>query len=151
MDKVQIAVDIFNQGMNCAQSTFLPFAEQGGLDRGEALLVASCFGGGMRCWEVCGAVTGALMAIGLACGYTSMENPAGKTRANALAVLFEKEFREKNHSILCRELLGYNIADPDELKQIQSEGLFDAVCPVLVGDAVVIAEQIITEANSSRR
>lgn len=147
MNKVQVAVDCFNQGMNCAQSAFLPFAEQGGLDREEALLVASCFGGGMRCGEVCGAVTGALMAIGLNCGYTSMKNPADKARANALAVLFEKKFREKNHSILCRNLLGYNIADPEGLKHIQADGLFDTVCPLLVGDAVVIAEQMIAEAE----
>ena len=84
MDREKIALENFNQGLNCAQSVFCVFAQEGGLSREKALLVASCFGGGMRCGEVCGAVTGALMAIGLNFGFISVQNPADKARSLSL-------------------------------------------------------------------
>ena len=51
---------------NCAQSVLLPFAEDLGLSEEKAFQIASHFGGGMKMGSVCGAVTGALMALGLA-------------------------------------------------------------------------------------
>ena len=51
---------------NCAQSVLLPFAEDLGLSEEKAYDIAAHFGGGMKMGSVCGAVTGALMALGLA-------------------------------------------------------------------------------------
>ena len=50
---------------NCAQSVFIPFAEEKGLDTQTAFAIADNFGAGMRIASVCGAITGALMALGL--------------------------------------------------------------------------------------
>ena len=134
------AVQTFNSGMNCAQAAFSALAEDSGLDRNQALRIASCFGGGMRCGEVCGAVTGALMAIGLFEGYDLPNDPDAKARSNELALEFERRFRDRNGSILCRELLGYNLSVPEELEELKSRGLFSAVCPKMVSDAVQIAD-----------
>jgi len=139
------AVQMFNSGMNCAQSAFALLAEDSGLDRNQAFRIASCFGGGMRCGEVCGAVTGALMAIGLYCGYDTPDDPDAKARSNALALEFERRFIEKNGSILCRELLGYNLSVPEDLEILKSKGLFTSVCPKMVSDAVILAETMIEE------
>ena len=145
MDREKIALDNFNQGLNCAQSVFCVFAQEGGLSREKALLVASCFGGGMRCGEVCGAVTGALMAIGLNFGFASVQNPADKARSNALAVSFEEQFIAKKQSILCRELLGYDLSDSEEFMQITEQGLFGSICPQLISEAVRIVEKMVAD------
>ena len=129
--------------MNCAQAVFSALTENSGLDRNSALRIASCFGGGMRCGEVCGAVTGALMAIGLYKGYDSPDDPEAKVRSNALALEFERRFTAKNGSILCRELLGYNLSVPEELEILKSKGLFTTVCPKMVADAVVLADSML--------
>ena len=69
MELIIEAQALFAQHYNCAQSTFIPFARQMGLDDESALRVAAAFGGGMgRNGQNCGAVSGALLAIGLAKG-----------------------------------------------------------------------------------
>lgn len=61
---------------NCAQSVLIPFAEKVGLTHDKAYAVAQAFGGGMRCGSVCGALTGAYMALGVL-GLATDENVAG--------------------------------------------------------------------------
>jgi len=141
------AVRMFNSGMNCAQSVFAALTEDSGLGQREALRIASCFGGGMRCGEVCGAVTGALMAIGLYRGYDSPDDPDVKARSNALALEFERRFAEMNGSILCRDLLGYDLSVPEDLEVLKSKGLFSSVCPKMVSDAVVLADSMLKDAK----
>lgn len=101
------AEELFCQGYNCAQAVFLTFAEELGMEKETALKLSSSFGGGMGgLREVCGAVSGMFMAVGLAEGYTGKKVPEEKKahyeRLQKLAGAFEKE----NGSIICRELLG---------------------------------------------
>jgi len=145
MAREQTAVDTFSEGFNCAQSVFSVFTGESGISRETALLISSYFGGGMRCGEVCGAVTGALMALGLHKGFDSVVNPADKAAANTMGLAFEAKFRAKNGSIICRELLGYDLSVPEDLKKINELGLFKSVCPLMVSDAVVIAEEMLAE------
>ncbi len=77
---------------NCAQSVLCALGEYTGLDEETAKRVAKCFGQGMRCGEVCGAITGSLMAIGLAC-------PGAD--ANAIT----RTFKEKYEFVRCSDLL----------------------------------------------
>lgn len=75
------AVENFQAGYNCAQSVFLAFAEDLGLEADFALRLASSFGGGMgRLREVCGGVSGILMAAGLLYGYTAPDDDEAKGR-----------------------------------------------------------------------
>lgn len=143
-EKIQFADLRFSEGLNCAQSSFLALAEKR-IDETTALRVASCFGGGMRCGEVCGAVTGSLMAIGLLRGYHSSADKDGKVRANRLALLFENRFRDEHGSILCKELLKYDLSKPEDLKRIQEQNLFHTVCPLMVREAVRIADEVLCE------
>ena len=64
------AAELFMSGYNCAQAAFCAFADELGLDNDFAKQISSSFGGGMgRMREVCGAVSGALMALGCFKGY----------------------------------------------------------------------------------
>ena len=79
-DHSKLAGELFAQGYNCAQSVLLAFEDITGLDRETAARVASSFGGGIGgSGEVCGALTGALMALGLVVGNTDPADKAAKS------------------------------------------------------------------------
>jgi C_GCAxxG_C_C family probable redox protein len=146
MNKKQAALTLFTQDkFNCAQSVFGAFADVVGIDRDTALKTAACFGGGMRCGEVCGAATGALMALGAALGSSTPCDAAGKQRGNAKAVEFISRFQEANGSLLCKDLLGYNPGIPEDVQKINELGLHDTVCPKAIESAVEIVEDIISQ------
>ena len=85
--------ELFMQGIDCSQVVAGRFADE--LEMEESLLrkMSACFGGGMQCGETCGAVTGALMVLGL----------AGKGADEATALM--RRFREKNQVLDCANLL----------------------------------------------
>ena len=67
--RVEIALELFNEGYNCAQAVFAAFADKYGIDKDTAMKLSSSFGGGMgRMREVCGAVSGMFMVAGLETG-----------------------------------------------------------------------------------
>ncbi len=137
----QIAEERFKQGFNCAQSVLAAFAQSLGLEEAAALNLGSPFGGGMaRRGEVCGAVTGALMALGLA---SRAGAPADKERAYALAQTFLDRFEERRGALRCRDLLGYDIGLPDERQAARDKGLFENVCPALVREAAEIVTSML--------
>lgn len=101
------AVENFTGGFNCAQSVFAVFAEMAGIDRNTALKISQGFGGGMgRQREVCGAVSGMILALS---SFEGTENPSDKETKDRLYQTVQElcqKFRQKNGSIVCRELLG---------------------------------------------
>ena len=106
------AEELFTEEYNCAQSVFCAYAEECGLELGTAAKIASTFGGGMgRMREVCGAVTGALMVMGLLRGYDDPKEQDSKAALYEQVQEFGRRFREANGSIICRELLAAAEAD----------------------------------------
>lgn len=98
---------LFKGGMNCAQAVVCTFSEELGLDRRTAARISQPFGGGMsRMREVCGSVSGMLMAAGLAVGSDDASDSTAKNGCYAAAQELAGQFRERNGSIVCRELLG---------------------------------------------
>lgn len=80
---------------NCAQSVLMAFLEDTNLTKEQAYNLAVNFGAGMKCASVCGAITGALMAMGL----------LGINEAQKVNSLFKK-FKENHHNCInCAELL----------------------------------------------
>lgn len=72
MDHVKVAKQYFAQKYHCSQAVLVAFAEKLGLTEEQALKLGGCFGGGMCKGEVCGACTGALMALGLKYGQSDV-------------------------------------------------------------------------------
>ena len=107
--------------------------------------MACAFGAGMgRQQHTCGAVTGALMVLGLHFGKGKMDDNAKKIHTYEKAVEFMKAFAEKNGSINCLELLdGLHMSDPEESKEIDARELYRVRCTCYVKDAVQITEQLI--------
>ena len=123
---------------------FSSFGEEFGLDRERALKVAGAFGGGMgRMGETCGAVTGAFMVIGLKYGMTKAKDEEARDKTYELVREFVTKFQSRHGSIVCRELLGYDLNNPQEGELAKKKGLFDTLCPQLVQDATEILEEIL--------
>jgi C_GCAxxG_C_C family probable redox protein len=133
------AVERFKRGFNCAQAVLSASAPCLGLAEETALKLAAPFGGGMgRTGGACGAVSGALMALGLRFGSTSPDDKAAKERTYGIARRFIEEFRARNQGVLCRELLGCDIATPEGVAAARERQLFTTLCPKLVRSAAEI-------------
>jgi C_GCAxxG_C_C family probable redox protein len=144
VSKVELAVATFGEGFNCSQAVLSALAPDLGLDRETALRVAGAFGAGIaRMGQTCGAVSGALMVLGLKHGQTQAEDKPAKEEMYALAREFMVRFEVRNGSILCQELLAYDISTPEGMQLIKDKGLFTSLCPRLVSNAVEIVEQLL--------
>lgn len=107
--KGDLAECLFKKGYNCSQAVLCAFCDETGLSRETSQMLSSSFGGGMgRMREVCGAVSGMFMVIGLLCGYTDESDSKEKAQHYALIQELASKFKEQNGSIICRELLGLN-------------------------------------------
>lgn len=138
------AVTTFNQGFACSQAVLSAFAEDFGLDRETALRVSGAFGAGMaRQGLTCGAVTGALMAIGLKHGKTQAEDNEARERTYALVHEFVRRFEALRNSTQCNQLLGHDMHSEAGRKAASEAGLFTSLCPALVGDAAKLVEELL--------
>ena len=145
MNKTDKALELFSNNFNCSQAVLTAFADDFGLDEKLALKIGTSFGGGARNGEICGAVSGALMVLGLKYGHFDAADSEQKSKAYAIAVEYTKRFREANGSIVCRDLLGYDLSKPDEMACIKEKGLFADVCPKAIKSAVEILESILAD------
>lgn len=144
MQKQECAARCFSGGFNCAQAVFTTFSGDLGLEQQSALKVACGFGGGMgHTGGPCGAVSGAVMAIGLKHGKCNPEDNDAKAKTYELVAEFSKRFKEKHGSLLCTELIGHDLTSPNGVKAAREAGVFQTVCPRLISDAISIAEEIL--------
>jgi C_GCAxxG_C_C family probable redox protein len=134
----------FDGGYNCAQSVLVSFQAETGLDTHNLLSIAAGFGGGMaRQQMTCGAVTGAYMVIGLLQGKRSKVIPELKADSARLIKLFSAEFKSRHRSLLCRDLLGYDMNTPEGQFEIDRQNLYTSICETCVKNAVEILEELI--------
>ncbi len=144
MTKSEPAVELFKNGYSCSQAVLLAFAEELDLDKETAAKMASSFGGGMgRLREVCGAFSGLLMAAGLKFGPSDPKDVATKTAHYALVQKLAAEFKKKNGSIICRELLGLTGAQPPTPEPRTAQYYKKRPCPEMIACAAELMEQLL--------
>ena len=141
--RVERAIEFFKDtnGFNCAQSIFATYSEAFGLDRETALKLSCGLGAGMgKTGQVCGAVSGAILALGLKYGRYRLEDTESKDRTYALVQEFEKLFCERNKTVNCNELLQIDLrtADREVVREITQKQ-----CSRYVRDAAEILETLI--------
>jgi C_GCAxxG_C_C family probable redox protein len=146
MNRIENAVSRFKEGFSCSQANLSTFGEQFGLDRDTALKLAAGFGGGMgRMAGTCGAVTGAFMILGLKYGAVSPEDMQAKELTYEKVREFAARFSERNGSLECRELLGYDISSPVGSQIVKDKELISTLCPKYVWDAAEILEGMLRD------
>jgi len=133
------AVELFMEGKNCSQAVFVAFATDLGLSEEMALSVSVGLGGGVgRMREVCGAVSGAAMVVGLKYPELSKGEVYEKVQ------LIADEFKKTNHSIVCKELLGLTQPENSSIPEARtSEYYKKRPCVKIVEDAVKAAEKVL--------
>ena len=105
--RIEQAVQTFESGFNCCQSVFVTYADLFGMDRETALKMSCSMGGGVgRMREVCGTVSAMALLTGLKCGNTDPENEEAKTYNYEMVRKLADAFKEKQSTIICRDLLG---------------------------------------------
>lgn len=145
MNHTDKAQEYFSNNFNCSQAVFTTFATEMGIDEELALKIATQFGGGARKGEMCGAVSGALMVLGLKYGHSNSENAEEKARAYQISEEFMNRFIQKNDTVVCRELLGYDISKQEDMEKIKELNLFKTTCPEMIRCATEIVDEMINE------
>lgn len=143
-DRTALALSCFNNGFNCAQAVLSAFGPSLGLDREAALRVAGAFGAGMgRLGGTCGAVTGAMMVLGLKYGKTRPEDNDTRDKCYQLVQELMKRFESSSGTLVCRELLDCDLSTPEGYRFALDHKLFKLVCPKFVRAAVEITEDLL--------
>ncbi|MDX8416256.1 C-GCAxxG-C-C family protein [Absicoccus intestinalis] len=138
----QIAHDFTQEHMMCSQVTFAYAAKKLGYDVDTAKHMASIFGGGMMNGERCGALTGALMGLGLKYGHSGPEDKANEQTLQAKKKALEAAFMDQYHSLLCKDVIGANFGTPEGQKKIQEEQLTKN-CPLLTARVCMLLDELL--------
>lgn len=106
-DRIERATELFKSGYNCSQSVVAAFADLYGFTEEQAFRMSASFGGGIgRMRETCGAACGLFLLAGLETGATDGADREGKAANYALVQELAAEFKRRNGSLNCGELLG---------------------------------------------
>jgi C_GCAxxG_C_C family probable redox protein len=117
-----------------------------GIAEKEAFKIASGFSAGLGYrGEMCGAVIGAYLTIGLKYGFIRPTEQDKKKQTFQIIGEFLDEFRKRNGSIMCKDLIKYDASDPDQLREAREKNVFTEICPKYVKDSAEILEKILSE------
>jgi len=132
-----------NENLNCAQRVVVKYCEQYGLKKEMAIKIAAAFGGGISAMgETCGAVTGALMVIGLKYGGTKDDKKLAEKREKAVNE-FIPAFLSMHGSLKCKDLLGLDFSIPEEHKMINEKKITKTLCPSFTDNSIKILGKIL--------
>ena len=144
MSKAKEADKQFEKGYSCAPSVLSAYSEQFGLKKELALRIACGFGGGLgRTGRTCGAVTGAVMVIGLKHGQADVADEKSRQETHKLVKEFIDKFEALHGSVECRELIGYDLSKPDEFESARASSDVERKCRGFVHDAARILEDVL--------
>ena len=143
-ERSEIAVSRFKEGFSCSQAVLSAFSDLFDIELNLALKISQPFGGGIaHRGDICGAVSGAFMAIGLKYGRTQVHDIPSRERTYAAVTTFIEKFEGVFGSIICKELLGNDLSTEDGYKKAEDEGLFETLCPKFVRHAAELVETVI--------
>ncbi len=138
------AEEKFQQGYNCAQSVLWSFHDDLHLDSETALKVACGFGAGMaRRQEICGAITGGIMVIGLRHGRGANQDRTATEETYSKTQELMRRFEAKHGTCNCRQLLqGCDLTTEEGRKFFKEHDLLNKICTGCVQTVVEILEDI---------
>lgn len=146
MSEVEKAFSCFNKGYSCSQAILSTFGPKFGLEYNLAIRIAGGFGGGIaRLGYTCGAVSGAIMVLGLKFSPLKASDQKNKDKTYDMIRTFINKFNSIHGSTACRELLDCDISTPEGRLKAIEKGLFQNLCPKLVRDSASILEELIKE------
>jgi C_GCAxxG_C_C family probable redox protein len=145
MKAAQKAMHLFENGLNCSQAILTAFGEPHGIDAQSAKKLGRPWGGGVgRMGQICGAVTGAIMVLGLA--QNRMQDEAG-ARNDICASIQElvRRFEQRHGTSVCKDLLGADFSTEEGQRKIKEEMLVKKLCSKFVEDAGGILAELLED------
>jgi len=144
-ERVGKAKALFGSGCACSQAVVGAYCDQFGMDEATALRVSCGLGGGVgRLREVCGAFSGLALLAGLKYGSSDPKDAAAKKKTYEVIQQMAGAFREKNGSIVCRQLLGLDRAENDPTPAERTAAYYQKrPCAEYVADAAALAERFL--------
>lgn len=142
-----IATERFLAGYNCAQAVLYAYAPDLGLDGETALKVATGLGAGMaRRGEVCGALTGGILALGLKYGRGASQDRSATEQTYQKTLALMTRFESQHGSCLCRVLLqGCDLRTPEGQRQFKEQDLLHKTCIGCVQTVVAALAQLLED------
>jgi C_GCAxxG_C_C family probable redox protein len=148
MTNAEKAIETFDNGFNCAQAVISAYIERFKLNPDTALQITSGFGAGIaHMQETCGAVSGSIMLIGLYIAEKTTDISERKEKTQETASSFIQQFKERNGTLRCRELLNCDVNTEEGMYYYDVNELHDKVCMKCVKDAVEILDKIFKKNN----
>jgi C_GCAxxG_C_C family probable redox protein len=145
--KKEIAAAKFLEGYNCAQSVLYSFCEELRIDENIALKAVCGLGAGMgRKEEVCGAVTGGIVVIGLKYGRGANDDRTATELTYTKTQVLMERFSEKHGTYVCRKLLkGCELTTEEGQQYFKDNDLLNKTCNLCVENVVEILENIMRD------
>lgn len=142
MTRADLGEALFREGYNCSQSVFGAFLDVTGMDKKEAMRYASPFGAGFgKLREVCGAISGMTMVAGFVMGYDNPKERDGKIALYKAIQEMTAQFKERNETIICRELLHLQPGEDLPEPAVRTEEYYRSrPCIRVIRDAIEITE-----------
>lgn len=139
-DRIEKAVELFKSGFNCSQSVVAAFADMYGFSEEQALRMSASFGGGIgRMRQTCGAACGMFLLAGLEKGAIDGKDREGKGANYALVQELAEEFKKRNGSMICAELLGLKKPEGSSIPEARTEQYYSKrPCVKMVEEAARI-------------
>lgn len=146
MKRSDEAVACFKKGFSCSQAVCSTYSRELGLDKRTALKISCGLGGGLGHTNgTCGALTGAALVIGLKYGKVTAGDNAAKETTYAKVNHLVDEFRKRNGSVACTDLVGYNLSLPEEFAKAREKKAAATRCPKFIQDAAEILEECLKD------
>jgi C_GCAxxG_C_C family probable redox protein len=138
------AIKLYKEEYNCSQAVLSAYAEELGIDEQTVIRVASAFGGGIaRTGKTCGAVTGALMVLGMKEWNSEKEKEEAKQHVYKLSNQLMEEFKDRNKTLNCEELLGVSVSTPEGRAVVKANNLTGKVCHRIINDVTEILDKLL--------
>lgn len=139
------ASKFMEEGYTCAESVLLAVSQEFEIEYEIPTHMAMCFGGGIGLTGVvCGAVSGAVMAIGLIKGPAA--NMQEFFQIMPLAQELRRRFEKEMTTINCRELTGFNLSTPEKFQEYMNTDINEKVCIPAVDTAYRLVMELLNEA-----
>lgn len=149
MNRVEKAIALHKSGFGCAQSVASVFSEEFDIDMVTAQKMAIGLGGGIgRQGEVCGALSGGVLVLGMNYGVNSMDGEANKIAKEKVYELdkeFTRQYKERTGAIRCNDILGFDMNDPEARAEALAKGIFATRCNQCIQDSVEILEKLLVK------
>ncbi|MBN2230944.1 MAG: C_GCAxxG_C_C family protein [Candidatus Thorarchaeota archaeon] len=143
-DASQHALRLFSKDYNCAQSVMKAILVAVDMDFNEIVFLAAGLGGGVSHeGNVCGAVSGAVAALGVINSRISNDVQQHKQNTYIDGEKFIQRFKKEHSTIICRDLTGINISNKASLDKAIRDGTFERTCPAFVENAVRYALELV--------